>query len=104
MKLDLLNHTYSKMTPVRMTSRSNVYTGKWWSHSTDKEEEDVSELLALPEASCVTFGNHPNCVSIFSSEKNNGHAGSCEVLAKYLAQNISQVACCFTISQCSPLL
>lgn len=65
MKLNLLNHTYSKMMPGRITSRSNVYTGKWWSQSTGKEEEDVSEFLALPEASCVTFGNHPNCLSPF---------------------------------------
>lgn len=65
MKLNLLNRTYSKMMPGRITSRSNVYTGKWWSQSTGKEEEDVSEFLALPEASCVTFGNHPNCLSPF---------------------------------------
>lgn len=104
MKLNLLNRTYSKMMPERITSRSNVYTGKWWSQSTGKEEEDVSEFLAIPEVGCVTFGNHPNCLSPFFSDEKNGHAGSCEVLTKYPAQKISQVACCFTISQCSPLL
>lgn len=57
--------------PGQVTSRSNVYTGKWWPHSTGKEEEDMSEFLGLWEAGCVTFGNHPNCLSpFFLSEKN----------------------------------